>query len=231
MITAAVVCPHPPLLLRELCGRRDTVGPLRAACHEALAAALATGPDAVVVVGAADETAAWDASLPVDVRRFGTTGSPVSGGLPLSLGVASRLLDEVGWGGSRHLHTVRWSASAGEVAEVAGDVTRVGAAHPESVLLVLADGSTRRGEKAPGYLDARAPVFDADVGRALEEADAAALALLDPVLAEELMVLGRAPLNVLGEVTLAQPAGAAGKLLYSDDPHGVQYHVALWRLS
>ncbi len=227
MITAAVVCPHPPLLLRELCGRQDAVAALRAACREALATVLAARPGSVVVVGGAEDSAAWDPALPVDVRRFGTTGAPVAGGLPLSLGVAKRLLDEAGWDGTVHLHTVAWSAGPEEVAAVA----RAVAGHGDAVLLVLADGSTRRGEKAPGYLDARAPGFDAGAGRALEEGDAAALAGLDPVLAEDLMVLGRAPLNVLGEVTLAQGSTAAGKLLYSDDPHGVQYHVALWQLT
>ena len=37
MIVAAVVCPHPPLLLRELSGAQDAVPELRAACHDALA--------------------------------------------------------------------------------------------------------------------------------------------------------------------------------------------------
>ena len=90
MIVSAVVCPHPPLLLRELSGAQDAVPELRAACHQALEAALGSRPDVVVVVGGADDAREWDPSLPVEVRRFGTTDAPHVVGLPLSLGVAKR---------------------------------------------------------------------------------------------------------------------------------------------
>lgn len=232
MILAAVVCPHPPLLLRELSGARDAVPELRSACHEALTSALATRPDAVVVVGGADHGAAWDASLPVDVRRFGTTTAPHvtgrDGALPLSLGVGKRLLDEAGWDGAVHLRSLPWDADAAAVAELAREVGKV---EGHVVLLVLGDGGARRGEKAPGYLDDRAFAYDDEIGRALAEGDAVALTRLDPVLAEELMVLGRAAFGVLGEVVTAQGATPRARVLYRDDPYGVEYTVAVWELS
>ncbi|HSE09699.1 MAG TPA: hypothetical protein VLB29_13620 [Nocardioidaceae bacterium] len=252
MIVAAVVCPHPPLLLRELSGSQDAVPELRAACREALAAALATEPDAVVVVGGADRPGGWDPSLPVDVRRFGTTTAPHVAGLPQSLGVAKRLLEEAGWAGPLHLQAVSFDAGPAEVTEAARAVAK---AEGRVVLIVLADGSTRRGEKAPGYLDERAFAFDDRVVAALEQGDAPALAGLDPALARELMVLGRAPLAVMGEALGAQAAdrGASQaaqevaleadrgspqaqaplprtRLLYRDDPYGVLYTVVLWDL-
>lgn len=238
MILAAVVCPHPPLLLRELCGREDAVPQLRAACHEALGEALATTPDVVLVVGGDEEGRSWDGTLPVDVGSFGTTGASRVTGLPQSLGVGKRLLEDVGWDGPTEFRTVDRAAAPSEVAGLAREL----AADPRAaVLLVLGDGSTRRGDGAPGYLDERAFGFDSGVAAALEKADAAALATLDAGLAEELMVHGRAAFALLGEVVirqLASPQAAArapmrpsARLLYCDDPFGVAYNVAVWHLT
>src|SRR5439155_15202110 len=74
--------------------------------------------------------------------------------------------------------------------ELAGSAGRVG-------LLVMGDGSACRDEKAPGYLDPAAEGFDASVARALENADSAALAALDPVKARDLQAAGRAAWQVL----------------------------------
>jgi hypothetical protein len=227
VIVAAVVCPHPPLLLRELSGAEDAVPELRDACRVALASALAVRPDAVVVVGGADLALEWDPSLPVDVHPFGTPDAPHVTGLPLSLGVASRLLDEAGWAGPVHLHTLPWDADPGTVTDVAAQVRAV---EGRALLLVMGDGSARRGAKAPGYLDERAFTFDDEVGRALEGGDAAALAGLDRGLAEELMVLGRSAFTVLGEVVDASGRTPEARILYRDDPYGVMYTVTLWSL-
>lgn len=228
MILAAVVCPHPPLLFRELSGAEDGVPELREACRDALSRALATGPDTVVVVGAADEGREWDAALPEDVRRFGTTGAPHVQGLPLSLGVARRLLDEAGWGGPIRLLSVSWDAGDDEVVDLAGRVRKV---EGRCVLVVMGDGSSRRGEKAPGHLDERSFAYDEEIGRAIEQGDARALAGLDAERAQELTVLGRAAFSVLGEAVSAQGGSLRPEVLYRDDPYGVQYTVALWDLS
>jgi hypothetical protein len=227
VIVAAVVCPHPPLLLRELSGAEDAVPELRAACHDALAQGLSLRPDEVVVVGGADVTREWDPSLPVDLHPFGTSDAPHVTGLPLSLGVASRLLDEAGWAGPMHLHTLPWDAGSDTVAGLAGQVRAV---EGRVLLLAMGDGSARRGAKAPGYLDERAFAFDEEIGRALERGDAAALGGLDRGLAEELMVLGRSALAVLGEVVDASGRTPETRVLYRDDPYGVMYTVALWSL-
>ena len=174
VIVAAVVSPHPPLLLRELTGRVDVAAGLRATAVSALAGATASAPDVVVVVGGDDTGGAWDPGLPLDVRRFGTTGarpSPGTPALPLSLAVGRRLLDEAGWSGPTRMHAVARDASAADVDALAGELTRPG---ERAVLLVLGDGSARRGEKAPGYLDERAFAFDDELAGALEKGDAAA---------------------------------------------------------
>lgn len=229
MIVAAAVCPHPPLLFRELTGERDVAAELRAAAGAAVATTLAAGPDLVVVVGGSDRTASWDPGLSVDVRSFGTTGArPVTTRLPLSLGVASRLLTDAGWKGPVLMHTIAWDATPQQVDGLAEELTGVDG---RVVLLVLGEGSTRRGDKAPGYIDERAFPFDEETGRALASGDAATLESTDPALAEELMVSGRAPFGVLAAAVRREGASPKPQLLYQDDPWGVMYFVATWLFS
>lgn len=91
-------------------------------------------------------------------------------------------------------------------------------------VLVLADGSACRTEKAPGYLDTRAQEFDAQLTGAIGRGDWQALADLDTQLATELLVQGRAAFQVLGAAL--RPSGTGARLLYLDDPFGVMYLVA-----
>jgi hypothetical protein len=220
MIVAAVLCPHPPLLFRELAGAVDSARDLRAACRDALTEALALQPDQVVVVGAADESGVWTGAP--DVRRFGTTGPrPATPGLPLSVGVGQRLLEEAGWAGPTELRTLPWDADDLAVAEIATELSDK-AGH--LALLLLGDGSTRRGAMAPGYLDPRSFAFDETTSEALVKGDAEALRHLDVALAEQLMVLGRTVFRLMG----ALGAPTSSRLFYDDDPFGVAYHVALW---
>jgi hypothetical protein len=232
VIAAVAVCPHPPLLFRELTGARDVAADLRAACLSAVSAVVSSAgghdPDRVLVVGGAESTAQWDPALPPHVSGFGTTGArPAAGALPLSLGVARRLLDEAGWRGAVELHTIAWDATAEDVTALADKL----ADRDERVaLLAMGDGSARRGELAPGYIDERAFPFDEAVARALSDGDPAALLDTDPDLAAELMAGCRAPFAVMAAAVCAEGASTHADLLYRDDPHGVMYLVATWQL-
>jgi hypothetical protein len=222
VIVAAALVPHPPLLLRELGGGTDPVADLRAAAGQVVRE-LVREAEEVVVVGPADTSATWDPATPVDARRFGGAGERVGRGLPLSLGVGRRLLDEVGWDGPVELRSVAWDAADVEAvaAEVVDRPTR-------TALLVLGDGSARRGEQAPGYVDDRAFGFDDVLAKALADGEAEALRGLDSDLAADLMVLGRSSFRLLGTVALAQGGRVHATLCYRDDPFGVTYLVALW---
>jgi hypothetical protein len=110
--------------------------------------------------------------------------------LPLSLRVGRRLPDEVAVEAAVELLEVPGAATAEEIALLGEAIAR----RPERVaLLVMGDGSARRGEKALGYIDARAFEFDKHVGRALTDGDPQALLQLDANLAVELMVAGPRP--------------------------------------
>lgn len=94
----------------------------------------------------------------------------------------------------------------------------------ESVL-VVANGSARRSEKAPGHLDERAAAFDAELEKALRCGDVDALRGLDRELAGELMVGNPEGLAGLGDVIAP---GVGAEVDYADDPFGVQYWVMRW---
>jgi hypothetical protein len=90
---------------------------------------------------------------------------------------------------------------------------------------VVANGSAKRTEKAPGHFDDQAEAFDAALGRALRAGDSAALAGIDESLAQQLWADVDA-LRFLGsEVDLA---GADVQVDYDAAPYGVQYWVVRW---
>jgi hypothetical protein len=93
-------------------------------------------------------------------------------------------------------------------------------------LLVMANGSARRSEKAPGHLDERSFAFDDTLGQAIGKGDLRTLAELDLGLGADLLTAG-----------LGGLAGLSGRGLtvresttdYADDPFGVMYWVVRWQ--
>jgi hypothetical protein len=207
MIVAAAVCPHPLLMFRELGGAADPVAELRHACLQAVAAVAGTA-DEVVVVGGTD---AYLSSPQVGAEPD-----------PLSVRVGRRLLADAGAIPPGDDVVLAWDASAGEAAALGASLAqRPG----RSALLVMGDLSARRSpEGGPGTYDERAEPFDAAVARALAAGDPATLGALDPGLAHELMVAGRAALQVLSG--LPAPVGAG--VTYAAAPYGLGYVVARW---
>ena len=131
------------------------------------------------------------------------------------------------------LAAVRWlggaprvvaSAQGGRVA--AALVSEVPEAASDGVL-VVANGSAKRTEKAPGHLDERALAFDDALRSALLAGD---LSHLDQDLALELWA-DVDSLVWLGQEVDLDPATV--QVDYDDDPYGVQYWVVrmegVWR--
>jgi hypothetical protein len=259
VISAAALCPPPPLLARELTGADPVLPELRQACLDAVTALLGSAPGLIAVVGVAEQTRGWDPgadlglsayapalggpgpSAPApgageagageagagEAGREGSHGAAGRGGghagtsLPLPLGLGSRLLDQAGYAGRRELYSIGEREQAAACAALGA---RIAAAGERVALLVMADGSARRGVKAPGYLDRRSIPFDAEVEKAVRAGDMAALLTLDAGLAEQLMATGRPAWQVLaGAMTGQRPAS---QVRYCDDPFGVAYLVA-----
>jgi hypothetical protein len=232
VITSAALCPWPPLLVRELTGADPVLPELRAACAEAVAALLRDGPEVVAVVGPGTATTSWPGDGRLNIAAFGpgaassgTTERPVRPVLPPAPGIGAYLLDQAGYRGDRLI----WSVSADEPvagcrklgADLAGGSAR-------TALLVIGDGSARRGLRAPGHFDERAAVFDAEVERAVRAGELTALLDLDPALARELMATGRPAWQVMAGA-LEGMASPAAEVQYTGDPFGVAYLVATFR--
>lgn len=205
MIVAGVFCAHPPLLLPGMSGRQDVGAELRTASHEALRSVTRLRPESIVIVGGT--------TLAERERRA----------VPLSIRVGHHLLTEVDYMGP--VDQVIVPSDAESVADRMGVAIRERAGR--TALLVMGDGSARRDERAPGYLDNRAAAFDRTVEKALCTGDPQALRELDADLAGELMVAGLAAWRVLATAVAGNGVPDAD-LLYADDPFGVMYFVATW---
>lgn len=208
MISAACFLPHPPLLLAEYASLTDPGGQLRERCRDALTKFAATAPEQLLVLTGTDRVA-----------------PEISSRRPLGLRVATELLTAaVDLPVPREL-TVAFDAGPKEIAAAASWL-RAYADGVRTGVVVLGDGSARRGEKAPGHIDERSFPFDEFVTRALATGDPEPLRRLDAGLAAELLVAGRAAWEVLA----AAVDGCAEVVsAYADDPFGVLYHVAVWQ--
>lgn len=155
----------------------------------------------VVVVGAAPTPGWWTGS--VDRTPYGDRGAPASDPLPLALAVGAHLL------GPRP-HRL-WGVPSGPLPGAGG-------------YLVVADGTAKRSQKAPGHLDPRAQAFDDVVVDALAAGDPESLGRLDPLLGEELWVQGLPAWRSAAGL----PGPWSGAVTYAEAPYGVGYVVASW---
>jgi hypothetical protein len=232
VLVSAAVCPHPPLLVRELAGGPPTpLADLLVACTTAIETVRATEPELLVVVGAGETTRRLAPGTAGSFAPFGAdvgvalpggTGSSQVDELPLSIAVGAWLLTRMGWTGDVPGQVVAESSDPDECRrlglQLAQETDRLG-------LLVMGDG-TAEPPSGAAPVDPRAQAFDAAVVEALRGADPAGLVALDATLAAELRAGGRAPWQVL--------AGAAGDavfdadVLYDGAPYGVGYVVAVW---
>jgi hypothetical protein len=230
VLVAAVVCPHPPLLVPGVDpGEGADGGDLRSACLAAMSVLVGATPDLLVVVGSAPQAGLFPQGASGSLAQFGVNlrigdeSRPPS--LPLSLTIGRWLVDQTApevphlfLGIAADEEAVRCAALGAELAERADRVA----------LLVMGDGSARRSLKGPGSLDERAARFDAEVQRALDGADHAALLGLDSGLADDLLVAGRAPWQVLAGAARGATGAWRGEVTYASAPFGVSYLVATW---
>jgi hypothetical protein len=239
VIAGVAFCPHPPALLPDV-GRGTEVelGELRAACAAAIQRIGALSFDQIGLVATGPCAAIFASPVRASLRRFGIdrevgygSDAPIATDLPLGLLVGSWLLESL----TVTVPVTGYSiASAGLADRSTSDSDRdpvidtlIGAARSARlVLVVLGDGSARRTERAPGFIDERAAAFDDGVLAALTSGDPVALADLDADLGAELLAAG---------VPAWQAAAAAmqggefdAEVSYFGDPFGVSYPVATW---
>lgn len=211
------VCPQPPLLVPAV-SDSELIKPVRADARAA-ASWLIDGADSVTVLVSEqiEHDQAHGGSLaPIGVpAQF---GGPIAD-LPLGATVAAWLLDGVGWAGPRrYLGPDAFQTSP----------DRTGA------VLVMADGTACRDDRAPGAFDPRAHRVDQQIASWLASGAAAELAELDLALAEELWMDGGAALVAIGvqvSKLLASGARIHARLRHHSAPFGVGYWVGEWEVT
>jgi len=221
MLVAAAVLPHPPMLVPAVGrGGGDDLAELRAECAAAVDAVLEAGAEQLFLIGAdigphATSFAPWAPGSPGADARL-----DVPEPLPLALLVGAWLTA----GRRRSFVAVSPDLEPAECAVIGADLA---ASADRLAIVAMGDGAACHDEKAPGYVDDRAPAYDDNVHQAFSTGDLDALLGLDPGTATELMVAGRAPWQVL--------AGAAAGSDITDRHarlsvrYGVGYHVVTWR--
>jgi aromatic ring-opening dioxygenase LigB subunit len=190
----------------------------------ALQAISSAGHDSFVCVGAGPATARWGPEAGGTLDAFGVRSS--YGGaawvLPPALTIAAYLLDEAGVVDVDVFQAIAADATAKACSDLGEELAQCS---ERVAMLVMGDGSAKLTLSSPGYQDPRAGPFDADVVRALSKPDPEALLRIDPVLAADLWVAGRASWQVLAGA-LAQAAGrVTGSVAYYGAPLGVGYFV------
>ena len=232
MLVAAAVCPHPPLLVPGVAsGATPETDDLRASASAALQRLVAVGSDLIVVVGAAPQVGPYDPQACGSLAPYGFDLQVGRGtgeaSLPLSLTLGLWLLDCQAPDVPRLLFGVAPNTEPSRCAALGAALAdRV----PRVAMLVMGDGSARRSVKGPGHLDLRAEPFDAEVERAMAGADHGALLRLDSLLADELLVAGRASWQVLAGAARTENGTDVwkGSVAYAAAPFGVSYLVAFW---
>ena len=200
MIETVLVLPSPRALLPWL-SATDPVPELRDACRAAVDRLRADGPERLVVVAS-----------PVSELNQSRGVSK-----PLGHRIARHLLGDTPF--EEQVALPYTAASLIEHAEQYGPTS----------LVVMADGSACRGEKAPGHLHPDAIPFDDAIDDALRTGDVDALATIDPARAHELWCEGAPGFHVLAEV--ARGRQITSDVSYADAPYGVAWWVARWNLT
>jgi uncharacterized protein len=241
VIVAVAFCPHPPALLPDVAqGAAADLADVRAAAVEAIRT-VARPHMAVLVVGSGAANLRFPSGTAGSMAGFGVDVSVQLGRrdpathtanelaqegsrLPLALTVGAWLVREAL---GAEVSVCGWSFAQSTDLDsdlVAGVAER--AECDACALLVMGDGSARRGTSAPGHLDERAAGFDAQVASALAGGDPRALGRIDPVLGSQLLAAG-VPAWRAAAALLRAPRYQAS-LLLDAAPYGVGYFVATW---
>jgi hypothetical protein len=247
LITTAVV-PGPPAFVVELMGsaaheldglRHAADCVVSRAVFELVVAAAdlssSGSVSAQLIVVGPGQPGEFNATGPVSFAGFGrdvVVPALVEGGrcdreLPTPLMVARYLASRDIAAHPEHAQlwaAARWITTSGADATALGDQLR---ADPARVgLILVADGASCHGPKAPRAQDARAQAYDDGVCAALASGKLGRLSKIDVVLGDELGATGAQVWPVL---LAAAGSDGIGKVLWSGAPYGVGWAVAAWR--
>lgn len=254
MLITAVIVPGPPAFVVELMGSAaHELDDLRLSADHVVSGALSdllaasadslsgsgSGSAQLVVVGPG-EPGEFNAAAPVSFSSFGIDvvvpalvegdqGATDDRALPTPIMVARYLASRDLAAHPEHAGlwaSARWITTSGAGATALGeqlgeDGTRIG-------LILVADGATCHGPKAPRAEDSRAPAYEDGVWGALASGQPRHLARIDADLGRELGATGPQVWPVL---LAAADGDWIGELVWRGAPYGVGWAVASWRRS
>jgi len=253
VLIAAAVVPGPPAFVAELMGsaahelddlRHATDCVLSRTLSDLVAASSgATRPGSAapqVVVVAAGQPREFNAAGDVSFASFGrdvvvpalTEGWGGDRDLPTPLMVARYLAGRDVAAHPEHAAlwaSARWVTTSGAAATALGEDLRASAGLV--ALVLVADGATCHGPKAPRAQDQRAEAYDDGVWAALASGHLGRLAQIDAALGDELGATGPQMWPVLLAAAGAAGSEGIGEVLWAGAPYGVGWAVALWRRS
>lgn len=252
LITAAIV-PGPPAFVPELMGdAAPELDRLRHAADAVLSRAVsdlvAASADpwfldahaAQLVVVGPGESGEFDAGGPVSFASFGRDvvvpalvegdpGATATRTLPTPLMVVRYLASRDVAAHPEHAGlwaSARWLTTGGADTAALGEELRRD--RKPIALIVVADGATCHGPKAPRAEDSRAPAYEDEVCAALASGLPRRLAQIDDDLGRELGATGPQVWPVL---IAAADGDYAGELVWRGAQYGVGWAVASWRRS
>ncbi|MEO6821342.1 MAG: hypothetical protein ABI468_02235 [Candidatus Nanopelagicales bacterium] len=235
MITGVAFCPHPPVIVPAVAvGAAGELDDLRAACRAAIRDVMAGSPDRIALLGpgpvtgefpadAVGSLSAYGVDLRIELSPAPSRQTPPEPALPLSLTVGTWLLGCAGWQGPV---TALALAADVDLETLRCHAATLAARAQRTALLVMADASSTRTEKAPGSWQPGALAFDDQVSAALASGEPDRLAGVDLATALEVGAQGWPAWRAAALATA--PDRWRAHLYYDDAPYGVGYLVASW---
>jgi hypothetical protein len=207
-------------------GAAGELAALRDTALDAVRVITAAAPERVVIVGAGTRTTEHEHAtgslrglgVATDVA-LGSGGEP----LPLALTLGTWLLQDAAFDGELRALELDPYAATSELDRVGRDLADGRAA---TALIVVADGSASRTDRAPASFHPEAEPFDADVSAALAAGEPRRLATLDRDRAAAVAAQGWPAWHVAA--VAAAHADYDAVLLADLAPYGVGYFVATW---
>lgn len=211
MISSILFAPQTPLLEPSVAGRAAfELDPLRESLSEATSSLIASTDEVVIIATeSADKAVAFIVQGQQDQQ---TTVVKLLADPPFSQSVR-----------------VNPDSSKGElkaIDEVTKELKALDSSTKRVGVIVLGDGSAKRTEKAPGFVDHRAVAFDNRLSEIFHSAQLSELSELDFALARELWVWGIDPWMAIGKFVSQSGAQFSLENYFDTDPYGVEYFVA-----
>jgi len=224
-IVAAAVIPGAPVLVPGLDGALQSAAEPRAGCLRALRRVAEAGPDEILIVAEGDREQVFGQDTSHGLHRLGGLAYAVTRTgrecLPVPLAVGAALLREAGWEGPVVHRTLASDAPTSNAIDLG---QRLRDAPERRGLVLMASGSARMTDKAPGAFHPGAKDFAAAYLRVLRSGTHEDFLATEALPFAEQLSDARLPLQVLAGALPGTPIDTV--IDFAQEFHGVFYACA-----